>query len=80
MLLNWWNSIWTAKVKTLKDRILKNETTKTIELYEVIRNSGKETAKIIDTLCPESEEKDLAIRKIEEGIAWANAAVARHFE
>ena len=31
----------------------------------------------IDSLCPDSREKSLAITKIEESVMWANAAIAR---
>jgi len=47
------------------------------EKYERIRNTGKQLAIIVDTFCPESREKSLAITKIEEAVMWANAAIAR---
>ena len=47
------------------------------ERYERLRGLGKEFAKKIDELCPESREKVLAITKLEEAIMWANAAIAR---
>ena len=46
--------------------------------YVEIRNKGKEFAKLINKLCPESRERSLAITKLEETIMWANAAIARN--
>lgn len=34
-------------------------------------------AERINSLCPESREKSLAITKLEEAMFWANAALAR---
>ena len=45
--------------------------------YEMIRDYGKGFSAIIETSCPESREKSLAITKIEEAVMWANAAIAR---
>lgn len=47
------------------------------ERYERLRGQGKEFARKIDELCPESREKALAMTKLEEAIMWANAAIAR---
>lgn len=46
--------------------------------YEEIRDMAKRLAVTIDTNCPESREKSLAITKIEEAVFWANAAIARN--
>lgn len=46
--------------------------------YEQIRNEGKTFAITIDTLCPESREKSLAMTKLEEVVMWANASIARN--
>jgi hypothetical protein len=44
--------------------------------YEILRTEGKALAVAINTLCPESREKSLAITKLEEAIMWANKAIA----
>lgn len=46
--------------------------------YEAIRNLGKELAHYINAACPTSAEATLAIRRLEEAVMWANAAIARH--
>ena len=46
--------------------------------YEEIRQNCKITAEVIETLCPDSREKSLAITKLEEAVMWANAAIARN--
>lgn len=48
------------------------------EKYEWLRENGKHFATLIDTLCPNSREKSLAITKLEEAVMWANAAIARN--
>lgn len=48
------------------------------EKYEALRNEAKELAHHINLWCPTSAEATLAIRKLEEAIMWANAAIARH--
>ena len=52
-----------------------DDATKTV--YEILRNAGKQLAECILTHCSESRERSLALTKIEEGVMWANAAVAR---
>jgi hypothetical protein len=46
--------------------------------YEAIRREGREFALTVVDLCPDSPEKDEAIKKIQEAVFWANAAIARH--
>jgi len=46
--------------------------------YEALRLKGKELAYLIDALCPATDEKSLAITKLEEVVMWANAAIARN--
>ena len=45
--------------------------------YETIRNEARRFATIVDSLCPESREKSLAMTQIEDAVMWANAAIAR---
>jgi len=45
--------------------------------YVEMRGEAKLFAMVIEDLCPDSREKDLAITKIEEAVFWANAAIAR---
>lgn len=44
--------------------------------YEQVRSGGRELAKLINVLCPDSHEKDLAVDRLREVIMWANAAIA----
>jgi hypothetical protein len=46
--------------------------------YESIREKAKELAYLIDELCPDSREKSIAFRKLEESVMWANASIARN--
>ena len=46
--------------------------------YVEIRDLGGALAELVDSLCPESREKALAITKIEEAVMWANASIARN--
>lgn len=48
------------------------------ERYEGIRAKGLLLAMEVDGSCPDSREKSLAIKKIEEAVFWANAAIARN--
>ena len=47
-------------------------------LYETIRNTGKNLAVMLYQICPEGPELTEAIKKIDEAVMWANAAIARH--
>ncbi len=44
--------------------------------YQNIRAGGHWLASVIDTLCPDSREKSLAITKLQEAVMWANASIA----
>ena len=46
--------------------------------YAEIRGEAKLFATTICDLCPESDERDAAITKIDEAMLWANASIARH--
>jgi len=46
--------------------------------YNEIRELAKAFAELIDSLCPNSREKALAMTKLEESVMWANAAIARN--
>ena len=48
------------------------------ERYNKIRNAAKSFAELIDTHSPDSQEKVLALIKLEETVMWANAAIARN--
>ena len=43
-----------------------------------LRNQAKDFAKNINSLCPDSREKSLALTKLEEAVMWANASIARN--
>lgn len=44
--------------------------------YEEIRNEAKSFALLIDSHCPASREKSLAITSLQQTVMWANAAIA----
>lgn len=46
--------------------------------YESIRNNALAFAELIDSMCPDSREKSLAITALEEAVMWANASIARN--
>ena len=46
--------------------------------YIVLRDCGKYVAEAILDKCPESPERTLALRKLEEAVMWSNAAIARN--
>jgi len=48
------------------------------KVYDTIRGAGFAFARVVNELAPESMELVIAIRKIEEAVMWANAAVARN--
>lgn len=46
--------------------------------YVYLRKTARLLAGDIDSMCPDSREKSLAITHLEEAVMWANAAIARH--
>ncbi len=48
------------------------------ERYTVLRAGAKELARMVLEACPDSRERDQALKKIEEAVFWANASVARN--
>lgn len=44
--------------------------------YERIRSMGGQFVELIELLCPDSAERDLAVVNVRQAIMWANAAVA----
>jgi len=49
-----------------------------IEKYNMVRNTGKSLAKLINDQVPWGREKMLALTKLEEAVMWANAGIARN--
>lgn len=48
------------------------------EMYKCLRGAALEFARLIDSSCPDSREKSLAITHLEEAVMWANASIARN--
>ena len=48
------------------------------EKYEQLRAAGKEYARMVLELCPDSRERSLALTDIESSNMWANASIARN--
>lgn len=48
------------------------------ERYEILCGVAKNFARAINSNCPDSREKSLALTKLEEAVMWAKAAVARN--
>ncbi|MEV5707283.1 hypothetical protein [Actinoallomurus sp. NPDC052274] len=46
--------------------------------FEQLRAAARDLAHLINTVCPESREKSLAVTNLEETVMWANASIARH--
>ena len=46
------------------------------ERYGMIRDGARTFAELVNALGPDSEEKTLALRKIQEVAFWANASIA----
>lgn len=46
--------------------------------YGEIRETAYKFAATIVGLCPDSRERSIALRKLEEVVMWANAAIARN--
>jgi hypothetical protein len=51
---------------------------KTVPKYERIRNEARLFASTILNICPPSAEQTTAIRKVQEAVMFANAAIAIH--
>jgi hypothetical protein len=48
-----------------------------IQKYNDLRAFARKFASDVESYCPESRERSLALTKIEEAVMWANAAIAR---
>jgi hypothetical protein len=48
------------------------------EAYRQLRSMGLDFARAIDSACPDSREKSLAITHLEDAVMWANASIARN--
>ena len=48
------------------------------EQYEAIRTRAFNMATVIVALTPQSNEQAIALKKLEEAVMWANAAIARN--
>lgn len=46
------------------------------ERYSEVRRRGSTFARRIQEICPDSAERTLAIRKLQEVVMWANASIA----
>jgi hypothetical protein len=46
--------------------------------YQQIRDAAKALANLLNTACPDSREKSLALTSLEESVMWANASIARN--
>ena len=46
--------------------------------YELVRDTAKNLAVLLNSVCPESREKSLAFTALEEAVMWANASIARN--
>lgn len=71
-----------SRVKIIK--VIENKftyhapTEQQVKTYAEIRSKTKELAYLIQENCPDSNEKELAINKLEEFVMWANASIARN--
>ena len=48
--------------------------------HQILREAGKELARVVTAKTAPGREQSLALTKIEEAIFWANASVARELE
>lgn len=48
-----------------------------VKKYEMIRAIGLSFATVLNEMVPDSQEKALALTKLEEVVFWSNAGVAR---
>lgn len=46
--------------------------------YVELREKAKEFAYLIESCCPLSREKSLALTNLENSVMWANASIARN--
>jgi hypothetical protein len=46
--------------------------------YVTLRDAAKDYAYLIESSCPDSRERSLALTKLEEAVFWANASIARN--
>jgi len=46
--------------------------------YQLLRDQAKALAVMIESYCPNSRERSLAMTKVEEAVFWANASIARN--
>lgn len=47
-----------------------------IDRYEVIRAEARTLARVIESACPDSREKALALTNLQQAVMWANASIA----
>jgi len=62
--------------KNFRSYVPKDETVKDAHYH--VRNECKVLANELDSVCPNSREKSLAMTKLEEVMFWANAAIDRN--
>lgn len=48
-----------------------------IDKYQLIRGIAKDFAFLLTQHVPEGRELEIAVRKLEEAVFWANAGIAR---
>jgi len=53
-------------------------TEKLYKLLDQVRIKGFRFAEVLITMLPESRERSIAVRKIEEAVFWAQAALTRN--
>lgn len=46
------------------------------EKYQAIRAKAKELAALIQSECPDSRERAVALTNVQQTVMWANAAIA----
>lgn len=44
--------------------------------YNALREAARGFALVVNTCCPDSREKSLAITNIQQAVMWANASIA----
>lgn len=49
-----------------------------VDKYAAIRETAKVLAYLINDVCPESREKNLAMTALEQSVMWANSSIARN--